>query len=186
MIARVVRLLVLAALLVWSPGVRADWVSAGPIWNNADAEGKCQRACGANIWDGNWKTVVPGQEAMCRCQPAAMRGESHGRAVEIEAGPIWNDADAAGKCARVCGGMNWWNGQWRTTISGRQSVCGCVWDRSQNPRGGTIIPVDAGVIWNEAEAETICPRICGGSDRWDGNWRTLSPGRSTCDCRMGR
>ncbi|WP_454916883.1 mannan-binding protein [Xanthobacter sediminis] len=46
--------------------------------------------------------------------------------------------------------------------------------------------VSAGPIWNNMDAQGKCPRVCGGPGRWDGNWRTVAPGRSTCDCRVGR
>lgn len=42
----------------------------------------------------------------------------------VEAGPIWNQADAEAKCPRVCRPERW-NGQWRTTDPGRMSVCSC-------------------------------------------------------------
>jgi len=44
---------------------------------------------------------------------------------DVEAGPLWNDADAARKCPTVCAGTAW-SGQWRTTVPGRMSVCGCL------------------------------------------------------------
>jgi Mannan-binding protein len=45
-------------------------------------------------------------------------------AKDIKAGPIWNNEDAQVKCpvaAAAVGGE--WNGQWRTTIWGKESVC---------------------------------------------------------------
>ncbi len=44
---------------------------------------------------------------------------------DIKAGPIWNNEDAKLKCpvaAAAVGGE--WNGQWRTTVWGKESVCG--------------------------------------------------------------
>lgn len=43
---------------------------------------------------------------------------------EREAGPLWNDADAARRCPAVCA-PDRWRGAWRTTVRGRMSVCGC-------------------------------------------------------------
>jgi FtsP/CotA-like multicopper oxidase with cupredoxin domain len=45
-----------------------------------------------------------------------------------EAGPIWNNEDAKVKCPRACQVSNnaTWNGQWKTTVQGVQSVCGCT------------------------------------------------------------
>jgi hypothetical protein len=46
---------------------------------------------------------------------------------DVNAGPIWNNNDAKNKCPKVCGnsGNSIWNGQWKTTIPGQMSVCGC-------------------------------------------------------------
>jgi len=44
--------------------------------------------------------------------------------VEMPAGPIWDNADAQRKCPNVCGAKGW-NGAWRTTVPGTESVCTC-------------------------------------------------------------
>lgn len=45
---------------------------------------------------------------------------------DVQAGPIWNNQDAQGKCPAVCAkDGSTWNGQWTTTIPGQMSVCGC-------------------------------------------------------------
>ena len=47
-------------------------------------------------------------------------------AVDVPAGPIWNNNDAKVKCPAVCaaaGGT--WDGNWHTTIEGKASVCSC-------------------------------------------------------------
>ena len=44
----------------------------------------------------------------------------------VNAGPIWNNDDARGKCANLCPPPERWNGQWWTTIQGQMSVCECV------------------------------------------------------------
>ncbi|MBO6856057.1 MULTISPECIES: mannan-binding lectin [Stappiaceae] len=96
-------------------------VEAGPIWNNGDAQAKCPRVCGGlgARWNGQWHTTVQGQMSVCACEKA-----SPGR--EIQAGPIWNNADAQGKCPGICFGNGLsWSGQWRTTVQGRMSVCDC-------------------------------------------------------------
>lgn len=114
-------------------------------------------------------------------------------AFEKSAGPIWNNADAQGKCPAVCQ-PGTWDGNWRTVVPGMDSVCSC-----HNPQGWVPPPppgwtpwgppppprtrqVNAGPIWNNADAQTKCPRTCGGPGNWDGNWRTIGPGQSTCDC----
>lgn len=46
--------------------------------------------------------------------------------IEVEAGPIWNQSDAQGKCPRVCGSKSRaWDGNWHTTREGSMSVCNC-------------------------------------------------------------
>lgn len=52
---------------------------------------------------------------------------AHGAVIEVEAGPIWANADANNKCPQVCSdrGAQRWTGEWRTTQPGRMSVCGC-------------------------------------------------------------
>jgi hypothetical protein len=50
--------------------------------------------------------------------------QAHKAPINVEAGPIWNQADAQTKCPQIAkanGGV--WDGQWRTTIPGRMSVC---------------------------------------------------------------
>ena len=44
---------------------------------------------------------------------------------DVKTGPIWNNSDAQAKCPTVCGASSSWNGQWKTTAPGSQSVCGC-------------------------------------------------------------
>jgi len=45
---------------------------------------------------------------------------------DINAGPIWNNDDANGKCPNVCSShQGHWNGQWVTTQIAQQSVCRC-------------------------------------------------------------
>ena len=51
----------------------------------------------------------------------------HAAVVDIEAGPIFNNADAAQKCPGVCSqrGAIKWTGDWRTTVMAQMSVCSC-------------------------------------------------------------
>ncbi len=49
------------------------------------------------------------------------------KSFDAKAGPIWNNADATGKCPLTCSAYSSsWNSQWTTTIPGQMSVCGCV------------------------------------------------------------
>ncbi len=47
-------------------------ISAGPIWNNADATTKCPTVCHDHngSWDGNWNTVATGDNSVCACKLA--------------------------------------------------------------------------------------------------------------------
>jgi len=47
------------------------------------------------------------------------------KAVDVPAGPIWNNTDADQKCVQTCKGKGGWNGNWTTTVPGKMSVCGC-------------------------------------------------------------
>jgi hypothetical protein len=54
-----------------------------------------------------------------------------GPVIKLNAGPIWNNDDAPGKCARTCGNAGLgWTGEWKT-VAEMQSVCSCA-----SPRGG--------------------------------------------------
>ena len=45
--------------------------------------------------------------------------------ITIDAGPLWNQADASAKCPSLCASRGRWNGQWWTTVQGQNSVCQC-------------------------------------------------------------
>ena len=97
-----------------------------------------------------------------------------------EAGPIWGDFDAQRKCPNVCG-RDKWDGNWKTTQMGRKSVCKCLGGSTKGLGGSGVLAVDAGPIWGNFDARGKCLKACG-NRKWDGNWRTVGPGRSTCDC----
>ncbi|MNR57265.1 Mannan-binding protein [compost metagenome] len=44
---------------------------------------------------------------------------------DVQAGPIFNNAQAAEVCPKVCNSQGGWNGNWKTTEPGSMSVCGC-------------------------------------------------------------
>lgn len=127
-------LLALAVLLTGLAPVSAvaGDVSAGPIWNDWDAQAKCPRVCERGVWTGRWRTVVPGMESVCSCDFHAWPGGGGGGGGrkpayvlrQIVAGPIWGNWDAQNKCPNVCGGRNLWDGNWRTFAPG-QSSCDC-------------------------------------------------------------
>ena len=99
----------------------------------------------------------------------AMSG--HAFAVDVNAGPIWNNDDANNKCPHVCSGLQW-NGQWSTTQQGVMSVCGTT--------AGVDIPI--GPISNNDDAKGKCPGQLS-KTTWSGQWRTTQPGTmSVCGC----
>lgn len=51
-----------------------------------------------------------------------------GSARNVQAGPIWDNADARAKCPGVCG-KHRWDGNWHTTVPGIMSVCSCTGKR---------------------------------------------------------
>jgi hypothetical protein len=98
-------------------------VEAGPIWSQSDAEKKCPQIAKTNggVWTGEWKTTVPGRMSVCELR---LPSRPQDVVVAVEVGPIWNRADADTKCREVAkakGGA--WNGQWRTTVPRKMSVC---------------------------------------------------------------
>ncbi|RCJ38861.1 hypothetical protein A6769_07425 [Nostoc punctiforme NIES-2108] len=49
-------------------------------------------------------------------------------AIDFPAGPISNNNKAKEECPKVCRNHHYhWHGQWKTTVPGRESVCGCGW-----------------------------------------------------------
>jgi hypothetical protein len=99
-------------------------VESGPIWSQADAQRKCLEVAKANggTWNGQWRTTVPGRMSVCELRLPPSSGRYVVEA--IEAGPLWSQSDAEKKCpevAKASGGT--WNGQWRTTVPGKMSVC---------------------------------------------------------------
>jgi hypothetical protein len=106
------------------------------------------------------------------------------RTIAVEAGPIWNQADAEKKCSEVAkanGGV--WNGQWRTTVPGRMSVCEL---RLSSSGKDVVEAVEAGPIWNQADAKKKCSELAKANGGvWNGKWRTTVPGRmSVCELRL--
>jgi hypothetical protein len=102
-------------------------MNAGPIWNQGEAQAKCTKAC-AVTWNGNWTTTVPGKMSICSVQNKAADGQTYvimDAKGGLEAGPIWNQGEAKGKCDAAAGKVKW-NGQWTTTVPGKMSVCGCT------------------------------------------------------------
>ena len=109
------------------------------------------------------------------------------QAVEVQAGPIFNNMDAQGKCPRVCqqNGNSRWNGQWHTITGTATSVCDCEGGMSPVSPQGNSQWAEAGPLFNNMDAQSKCPGVCQqrGGRKWDGNWKTTQPGRmSVCSC----
>ncbi len=107
------------------------------------------------------------------------------RTVNVEAGPIWSQADAEKKCPQVAdasGGV--WNGQWRTTVPGKMSVCEIRLRSSKDKY--VVEAVEAGPIWSQSDAGKKCPEVAKANGGvWNGQWRTTVPGRmSVCELRL--
>ena len=119
-------------------------IEVGPIWDQRDAKGKCDKAAhkAGGEWTGDWTTVVPGQSSVCMVKMTKSSGSSlrwpeagkpaGGPKVEklpsgkfsVEAGPIHAQIEAQMKCPRAVGAVGGkWTGGWWTTQMGRMSVC---------------------------------------------------------------
>ena len=56
---------------------------------------------------------------------SALLSSAPATAKDVKAGPIWNNNDAKIKCPVAAAAVDRkWNGQWRTTVEGKASVCG--------------------------------------------------------------
>lgn len=102
-------------------------------------------------------------------------------ALDVQAGPIWNNDDAKVKCpvaAQVYDAK--WNGQWTTTVPGKMSVCGT--DLVHAPKIGVPGDAFAGPIWNNDDAKVKCPVAAAAANAvWNGQWATTVLGKmSVC------
>ena len=107
--------------------------------------------------------------------------------VAIEAGPIWNQADAETKCPALAEkGKGTWTGHWWTTIQGEMSVCQIKLAEESSVIEPVVVAIEAGPIWNQADAETKCPALAqkeGGT--WTGHWWTTVWGEmSVCQIKL--
>jgi hypothetical protein len=78
-------------------------------------------------WNGQWKTVIGGEMSVCGCTFTVPPSGSSEFTIDVPAGPIWNQEDAETKCPIVCASYGGeWNGQWKTVVENKMSVCGCT------------------------------------------------------------
>jgi Mannan-binding protein/Beta/Gamma crystallin len=73
------------------------------------------------------KKILLGLSMVAIASSALLNAATSATAKDVEAGPIWNNNDAKVKCPAAAAAVNRkWNGQWRTTVNGKASVCGLV------------------------------------------------------------
>ena len=109
--------------------------------------------------------------------------------VDIPAGPIWNQEDAAKKSPLVCAAhLGTWNGQWKTVVPGAMSVCSCEFDTDASGSNVLELDVIAGPIWSQEDAKEKCPIVCASyGGEWTGSWVTPQESwgkMSICKCRF--
>lgn len=115
--------------------------------------------------------------AACQTAPAAELVST-----DIEAGPIWSQADAELKCPVAATAVQGrWNGQWVTTVPNEMSVCGVIGASPQNV--GELANIEAGPIWSQDDALVKCPVVAAATrGAWTGQWRTTEWGKmSVCE-----
>ena len=102
---------------------------AGPLWSNDEAQELGPRIAAAHLctFTGNWKTIVANEMSIIQVEMSTQNTGSTEYVMDVLAGPIWNNEDANKVCPAICrsyGGE--WNGQWKTVVEGKMSVCGCI------------------------------------------------------------
>lgn len=126
-----------------------------------------------------------------------------GKTRPVEAGPIFDHAEAQRRCPQVCTPPATWKGGWRTTKGATTSECDCVDPPSQptpaaltptptpvtptpppvTPPAPTVRKVKAGFVKDTRRAKVVCPRVCKAPSSWGGAWRTTVKNKlSECDC----
>ncbi len=120
-------------------------------------DGRCLDVHGADFnrdgarvqsWDchggPNQQWVAEALVAMAPPAPPALPAPPVPVLRDLEAGPLFNQAEAERRCPAVCSPGRW-NGQWRTTVPGRMSVCACqsmaVLPAPQMSPGGPPAPI---------------------------------------------
>lgn len=117
---------------------RAQWMSM--------ADGRCLEVApveagfsGARVQSGDCRPGAPQAFAL---EPQA---RSAAAARDVEAGPIFSQAQAQDRCPAVCAPQRW-TGHWRTTVPGRMSVCNCTLGEPAPVAGTPSRPAPAGPV----------------------------------------
>jgi hypothetical protein len=104
-------------------------VPAGPLFSNDEAQQKGPFIAAAHLgkFTGQWNTVVENEMSVIEVEMESGMVGIDSYTMDVLAGPIWSNDDAKLKCPAICasyGGQ--WNGQWKTVVEGKMSVCGCT------------------------------------------------------------
>ncbi|MCX5742570.1 MAG: mannan-binding lectin [Proteobacteria bacterium] len=116
--------------------------------------------------------------------PKAATGVVHA----VNAGPIFDQAEAQVKCPTVCQAPSRWNGGWRTIKATVMSQCDCVdplpaAPPPPHPAKLKVRPVVTEAIWSNSDAKEKCAKVCTAPLTWAGGWRTIKRNQtSECDC----
>jgi hypothetical protein len=99
-----------------------------PIWDDADGKLKSTIATATHSGEFNRKCRTPVWNELSTADVASDSQPNgiSGYTMDVITGPILNDDDAKVKCPVVCASYGGeWNGQWKTVVEGKMSICGC-------------------------------------------------------------
>lgn len=98
--------------------------------------------------------------------------------VNIPAGPIWDQKDAAVKAPAVAAAhQGKWNGQWSTVVEGEMSVVGVELEVKNTGANSYKTNVLAGPIWSNESAQEIGSVIAASyGATFTGQWTTITEG----------
>lgn len=141
---------------------------------------------GSCVLLGALTMVVAGQPT----RPAPPPAPPVATVVDVEVGPLFNQADADKKCPGACKPPATWDRTWHTTKPNKMSVCGCATPAASTTPPpapvmvkGKVRDVEAGPLFDQAEAAEKCPKVCTPPAKWNGGWRTTKPTvMSVCAC----
>ena len=119
------------------------------------------------LFDGNWRTTIPGQMSQILVKKAVKRF--------VEMGPLWNndEAQAKGKLWQASNPGWRFTGGWRTTIPGQMSEIEVEkWIPAKKE-------VEVGPSWNNDDAKAKAEQWISANPGWrfTGGWKTTIPGQ---------
>ncbi|MCY1511623.1 Mannan-binding protein [compost metagenome] len=79
---------------------------------------------GCHNFNGSGKSNTIPWASLSHIFDDVMQGQCSSPA-DVQAGPIFDNTQAAEVCPKVCNSKGGWNGNWKTTEPGTMSVCGC-------------------------------------------------------------